>query len=55
MESVIVRAFWAGLVSASSIPLGALTSRFWQPSDRVIGALTAFGAGALLAATMLEQ
>jgi len=54
MESVIVRAFWAGLVSASSMPLGALTSRFWQPSDRVIGALTAFGAGALLAATMLD-
>jgi len=54
MESVIVRAFWAGLVSAASMPLGALTSRSWRPSDRVIGTLTAFGAGALLAATMLD-
>ena len=54
MTSVVVRAFTAGLVSAASMPLGSFTSRFWQPSDRVIGTLTAFGAGALLAATMLD-
>ncbi|MDV3349212.1 cyclic nucleotide-binding domain-containing protein [Leptothoe sp. LEGE 181152] len=54
MQPVIIRAFQSGLLCAASMPLGAVTSRFWQPSGRVVGALTAFGAGALLAATMLD-
>ncbi|MGD1948141.1 MAG: hypothetical protein ACFB14_00640 [Leptolyngbyaceae cyanobacterium] len=54
MQPVIVRAFQSGLLCAASMPLGAITSRFWRPSGRVIGALTAFGAGALLAATVLD-
>jgi CRP-like cAMP-binding protein len=49
-----MQAFWAGLFSAASMPLGAITARFWHPSGRVIGSLTAFGAGALLAAAMLD-
>lgn len=54
MQPVIVRAFQSGLLCAASMPLGAVTSRFWRPSGRVVGALTAFGAGSLLAATMLD-
>jgi CRP-like cAMP-binding protein len=54
MIDVIGQAFWAGMFSATSMPLGTITSRFWRPSGRVIGALTAFGAGALLSATVLD-
>lgn len=54
MLNVMIRAFWSGLMSAASMPMGAITSRFWQPSDQIIGALTAFGAGALLSATVLD-
>lgn len=54
MLDVATRAFASGLISAASMPLGAITSRFWRPSNSVIGALTAFGAGALLAATVLD-
>jgi hypothetical protein len=54
MIDVIGQAFWAGMFSAASMPLGTITSRFWRPSGRIIGALTAFGAGALLSATVLD-
>jgi len=54
MLQIIMKSSWAGLFSAASMPLGAITSRFWHPSGRVIGALTAFGAGALLSATVLD-
>ena len=47
-------AFLIGIVSACSLPLGALTSRFWTPSDRTIAFLMSFGAGALLAALTLD-
>ena len=50
----VLPAFWAGLFSAASLPLGTLTSRFWRPSGRLVGSLTAFGAGALLSATVLD-
>ncbi|ELR97572.1 cyclic nucleotide-binding domain-containing protein [Gloeocapsa sp. PCC 73106] len=50
--------FWhalgAGLLSASSMPLGALTSLFWNPQKRVVAFLTAFGAGALLSAVVID-
>jgi CRP-like cAMP-binding protein len=42
-----------GALSAVSLPLGAITARFWQPADRMLGILTAFGAGALLAAVTI--
>jgi CRP-like cAMP-binding protein len=48
--SVVVLAVGLGALSAASLPLGALTARVWQPADRMLGMLTAFGAGALLAA-----
>ena len=32
-----------GLLSAVSLPLGALTLMLWKPRDRVVAALMAFG------------
>ncbi|MBT3700832.1 MAG: cyclic nucleotide-binding domain-containing protein [Alphaproteobacteria bacterium] len=48
---------WAivlGGLSAASLPLGSLLGLKWQPSGRVIGGMTAFGAGALIAALAVE-
>lgn len=52
--SIAVTAFWIGIIAAISLPLGALTSRFWVPDERSIAALMAFGAGALLAALSID-
>lgn len=49
-----VQAFIFGLISAASLPLGALAAYFWQPGNRVIAAMMAFGSGALLAALMID-
>jgi CRP-like cAMP-binding protein len=54
LESVAWAAFVMGLVSACSLPLGALTSRFWTPDDRAMAVLMAFGGGALLAALTID-
>lgn len=54
MLETLVTAFVLGLVSASSLPLGTLTSSFWRPGDRVIAFLMAFGGGALLAALTID-
>jgi CRP-like cAMP-binding protein len=47
-------AFLMGVVSACSLPLGALSSRFWKPGDRALAFLMAFGGGALLAALTID-
>lgn len=36
------------------MPLGAVTSLFWQPKHRILSFLIAFGAGALLAAVIVD-
>ncbi|MDF1658586.1 MAG: cyclic nucleotide-binding domain-containing protein [Verrucomicrobiales bacterium] len=54
MAPALLTAFILGLVSALSLPLGALTSRFWRPGDRTIAFLMAFGGGALLAALTID-
>ncbi len=54
-ESLILTAFAIGIVSACSLPLGALTAQFWQPADRTAGAIVAFGGGALLAALTIDM
>lgn len=54
MENVALMAFCFGLLSAASLPLGAITARFWSPGNRVIAAMMAFGAGALLAALTID-
>jgi CRP-like cAMP-binding protein len=54
LQYVWVNAFLVGLVSALSMPLGALTSLVWSPKNRVIAFLIAFGGGALLAAVIID-
>ncbi|MCG6897754.1 MAG: hypothetical protein LJE60_11705, partial [Thiocapsa sp.] len=54
-ESIAWTAFWMGILSACSLPLGALTTRFWTPGDRTTAMLMAFGGGALLAALFLSN
>ena len=53
-EVPLLNALFFGLVSAVSLPLGALVARFWVPPDRVVAALMAFGAGALLSALTID-
>lgn len=53
-ENQVLTAFVVGLVSACSLPLGALTSMLWRPSDRMLSFLMALGAGALLAALTID-
>jgi len=48
---------WAvllGGLSAASLPLGSVLGLSWQPRNRVIGGMTAFGGGALIAALAIE-
>ncbi len=48
---------WAialGALSAGSLPLGSLLGLCWQPSNRIVGGMTAFGGGALFAALAVE-
>jgi CRP-like cAMP-binding protein len=52
--SDVALAVGLGALSAASLPLGAITARLWQPADRMLGILTAFGAGALLAAVTIS-
>ncbi|MBO9999922.1 MAG: cyclic nucleotide-binding domain-containing protein [Cyanobacteria bacterium SID2] len=55
MSELLVRnAFWAGIISACSMPLGSLTSLFWHPRNRILAFLMAFGGGALLAALVID-
>ncbi len=53
-ESIALQAFIFGLISAASLPLGAVVARFWSPGNRVIATMMAFGGGALLAALTIE-
>ena len=53
-ESISLQAFIFGIISAASLPLGALVAHFWSPGNRVIAALMAFGGGALLAALTID-
>jgi zinc transporter ZupT len=53
-ESVWSNAFAVGMISASSMPLGSLTSLIWSPKNRALAFLVAFGGGALLAALVID-
>ena len=52
--SFILFAAFLGGLSAVSLPLGSLLGLSWQPSHKVVGAMTAFGGGALIAALSVE-
>jgi CRP-like cAMP-binding protein len=54
LQYVWTNAFLVGLISALSMPLGALTSLIWSPKNRIIAFLIAFGGGALLAAVIID-
>ncbi len=54
IEPYAIVAFFIGLVSAISLPLGTITSAFWKPGDRAMAFLMAFGGGALLAALTID-
>ena len=48
---------WAvllGALSAASLPLGSLLGLNWQPGNKIVGGMTAFGGGALVAALAVE-
>lgn len=53
-ENIALQALGFGLLSAASLPLGALAARFWSPGNRVMAAMMAFGGGALLAALTID-
>lgn len=53
-QSLVWSAFIAGIISSFSMPLGAVTSLFWNPKNRVLAFLMAFGAGALLSALVID-
>lgn len=54
MQHVVVYAVAAGLLSAASLPLGAVLGVYWRPSDKQMAFFLAFGGGALLAALAIE-
>lgn len=47
-------AFMWGLISAATLPLGALLSFIWKPKSKIIAAMMAFGGGALLSALTID-
>ena len=53
-ETIILKALLAGVISSCSMPLGSVTSLFWNPRNRVLAFLIAFGGGALLAALVID-
>ena len=54
VEDLALKAFSLGILSAVSLPLGAVVALFWVPKERVIAGLMAFGGGALLAALTID-
>jgi CRP-like cAMP-binding protein len=53
-NNFILFAAFLGGISAISLPLGSLLGLSWQPSHKIVGAMTAFGGGALIAALAVE-
>lgn len=53
-NSLQMKAFWFGILSAISLPIGAIIGILVKPPKKVTAAIMAFGAGALLASLTLE-
>jgi CRP-like cAMP-binding protein len=53
-DTVVLSALLFGLLSAATLPLGAAVGVLWQPPDRFMAFLLAFGGGALLAALTID-
>ena len=54
MDQYLTWAIILGALSAASLPLGSALGLVWHPNHKTIGALTAFGGGALIAALAVE-
>lgn len=54
LDSTVFQALMAGLISAFSMPLGAVTALMWKPSQKMLACLISFGAGALLSALVID-
>lgn len=54
LDNTALQALFFGLLSAASLPLGAIVARFWIPKNRAVAALMAFGGGALLSALAID-
>ncbi|MGD2011891.1 MAG: cyclic nucleotide-binding domain-containing protein [Desulfobacterales bacterium] len=54
IESLAFKAMLMGIISACSLPMGAVTSFFWKPGDKTVAFLMAGGGGALLAALTID-
>lgn len=52
--SIALQAFAFGIISAVSLPLGALTSAAIKPTERFVAIMMALGGGALLAALTID-
>ena len=50
----LIWAVFLGALSAASLPLGSLLGLVWTPNNRIVGMMTAYGGGALLAALGIE-
>ena len=55
LDAGSIRAFWLGILSASSLLLGTVLSIWWRPTNRTTAALMSFGGGALLAALTIDM
>jgi CRP-like cAMP-binding protein len=54
LENVFFKSFYFGIISAITLPLGAIAILIWKPKEKVIAFLIAFGAGALLAPLSID-
>lgn len=54
MENLALQALFFGLVSGVALPLGSIAAGLWRFSEKTVAAITALGAGALLAALTLD-
>ncbi|MBI2505810.1 MAG: cyclic nucleotide-binding domain-containing protein [Candidatus Latescibacteria bacterium] len=54
MENLALQALFYGLVAGVALPLGSISAGLWNFRERTVAAITALGAGALLAALTLD-
>lgn len=54
METLALQALFYGMVAGVALPLGSIAAGLWRFSERTVAAITALGAGALLAALTLD-
>ncbi len=53
-SSIPAKAFWFGIISAVSLPIGAVLGIMFKPPKKFVAAIMSFGAGSLIAALTIE-